>query len=241
MKTEYQKFMIVGLFAVAMGFLEAIVVVYLREIYYPDGFSFPLTPIEPRIYGIELVRELSTLVMLITVGLLAGRTKHEKFAWFLYTFGVWDITYYIGLKFFLDWPASLLTWDILFLIPVTWVGPVLAPVICSATMILFTVVIVHLCRQLKTGIRIGRISWLLIILGAVFIFISFIQDYTALLIREGFFSGEQEWTSRNLESITLTFIPEKFNWWLFGLGEATILWAIFRVFLQNRKTLVKKR
>lgn len=235
MKTDFQKFMIVGIFAVAMGFLEAIVVVYLREIYYPHGFSFPLTPIEPGIYGIELVRELSTLVMLVTIGLLTGRTRHEKFAWFLYTFGIWDITYYTGLKLFLQWPASLLTWDILFLIPVTWVGPVLAPVICSATMILFAVVIVELNRDMKTEIKIGRISWLLIVFGAVFIFISFIQDYTTLLINEGFFSGEREWTSQNLESITLTLIPEKFNWWLFLLGEAAILWAIVRIYLQNPK------
>ncbi len=240
MRQDQRQFLLVGIFAVAMGFLEAIVVVYLREIYYPDGFSFPLTPIEPKIYVIELVRELSTLVMLVTVGLLAGRTKHEKFAWFLYTFGVWDIIYYIGLKLFLGWPESLLTWDILFLIPVTWVGPVLAPVICSVTMIIYTVVIVKLSRELETGLVIGRIFWLLITLGAVLIFISFIQDYTALLIREGFFSGQQEWTSRNLENITLTFIPEKFNWWLFGLGEAAIFWAIVRIYLQNRKQSANK-
>ena len=29
------------IFAVSMGFLEAIVVVYIRELYYPDGFRFP--------------------------------------------------------------------------------------------------------------------------------------------------------------------------------------------------------
>ena len=31
-------------FAIAMGFLETTVVVYLREILYPNGFSFPLAP-----------------------------------------------------------------------------------------------------------------------------------------------------------------------------------------------------
>lgn len=137
MKTEItRKLWIVLFFAIAMGFLEAIVVVYVRELYYPEGFRFPLKLIPPRIFSIELVRELTTLIMLAGIGLLAGKTKSGKFAWFLVNFGIWDITYYLALKIFLDWPESLHTWDILFLIPVTWIGPVLAPVICSVTMIL---------------------------------------------------------------------------------------------------------
>ena len=32
----------ISLYAVSMGFLEAAVVVYLRELYYPDGFRFPI-------------------------------------------------------------------------------------------------------------------------------------------------------------------------------------------------------
>ena len=60
--------------------------------------------------------------MLATVGSAAGRTAVGKFAFFLFLFGVWDIFYYIWLKVFLHWPASLLTWDVLFLIPVPWVA-----------------------------------------------------------------------------------------------------------------------
>ena len=231
MKKIYPRFIIVGIFAVAMGLLEAIVVVYLRKIYYPDGFSFPLALIDPGTLTIELVREIATIVMLVTVGLLAGRTMHEKFSWFLFTFGVWDIIYYAGLKIFLDWPESLLTWDILFLIPVTWIGPVLAPLICSVTMILFAVLVINLCRKSKEEVRFGRYIWALIISGAVLIFISFIQDFTGILIREGFFTGGGEMTNAKIIDFSTSFVPGKFNWWLFILGEAVILWAIFRIYL----------
>ena len=40
------------LYAVAMGYLEAAVVVYLRAIYYPEGFSFPLKPMDAGILGV---------------------------------------------------------------------------------------------------------------------------------------------------------------------------------------------
>lgn len=234
MQSDHKKIVVVGLFAVAMGFFEAIVVVYLRQIYYPEGFSFPLSVLGSKIYGVELIREFSTLVMLVCTGLLAGRTHHEKFAWFLFTFGIWDIIYYAGLKIFLGWPPSWFTWDILFLIPVTWIGPVLAPVICSATMILLAMMVIRFSNKGLT-IRFGKLSWMLVLSGALLIFISFIQDYTTLLIREGFFNSSGGFTKQGLEAAVLSFIPEKFNWWLFGLGEATILWAIVRIFLQNSR------
>ncbi len=172
MKPLYSKFLVVGIFAIAMGILEAVVVVYLRQIYYPEGFYFPIIMMAPEIVGVELAREFTTLIMLVCIGLLAGKSGNEKFAWFLYTFGVWDIFYYVGLKLFLDWPQSLLTWDILFLIPVTWVGPVLAPVICSLTMILLAIFIAYFSSK-KLHIQISRLSWLMLITGAVIIFASF--------------------------------------------------------------------
>ncbi len=110
-----------------MGFLEAIVVVYVRELYYPDGFNFPLKPMPGWLIAVELVRELCTLLMLGGCGLdFRQEYLFQRLAVFLFIFGVWDIFYYIGLKIFLNWPESLFTWDILFLIPITWIGPVLA-------------------------------------------------------------------------------------------------------------------
>jgi hypothetical protein len=85
----------------------------------------------------ELVRELATLVMLATVGWLAGRNNRSRTGYFLIAFGVWDIFYYVFLKVLTGWPQSLFDWDILFLIPLPWWGPVWAPASIAALMILW--------------------------------------------------------------------------------------------------------
>jgi hypothetical protein len=124
-----------SLYAVAMGLLEAAVVVYLRELYYPGGFAFPLVVLPERVAVVELLREAATVVMILAVAGIAGTERTDRFLVFGYVFGVWDIVYYAGLWAFLDWPASLLDWDVLFLIPVPWLGPVLYPVVVSLLLI----------------------------------------------------------------------------------------------------------
>src|SRR5450759_349753 len=169
-------------FAVAMGFLETSVVIYLRDILYPNGFTFPLAPISEKLATIELLREAATLVMLLAVGWMTGRTKLEKFVLFLYAFAIWDIFYYISLKMLINWPESLMTWDILFLIPVTWTGPVLSPVISSVNMIILALVVVHFTNLNKT-ILVSRLEWLLLLAGAILQFFSFIWDYTRFTLQ----------------------------------------------------------
>jgi len=130
-----KRFVAVTIFAIAMAFLEAAVVEYLRQLYYPEGFSFPLKMIPMNIYFVELGREAATIIMLAAIGYLAGKNFLTRFSAFIIAFGVWDIFYYVFLKLILNWPSSLFDWDILFLIPLPWIGPVLAPVIISVLLI----------------------------------------------------------------------------------------------------------
>ena len=132
-----KKIIWITIFSIAMAFVEAAVVVYLRAIYYPEGFAFPLTPRTDTIIGVELLREFATILMLLSIAVLTGRRGWERFAYFLFCFGIWDIFYYIWLKLLLDWPSSIFEWDILFLIPLPWIGPVIAPVFLSMLMIIF--------------------------------------------------------------------------------------------------------
>ncbi len=64
--------LLLAVFALAMGYMEAAIVVYLRQLYYPQGFSFPLanTMLEP-VFVIELGRELATIVILTVAAWLA--------------------------------------------------------------------------------------------------------------------------------------------------------------------------
>ncbi len=168
------------LFAVAFAFIEAAVVVYLRAIYHPEGFSFPLTPISSHHLAVELTRELSTILMLVSIGMLAGRSRWQKFAYFMIAFGVWDIFYYFWLKLTLNWPASLFDWDILFLIPAPWIGPVIAPVLIS--LLMTTGGILILKKEEREGkFSPGRLVWTLAILGSSSILYSFTHDLDATL------------------------------------------------------------
>lgn len=229
------KFVWLAVFAVAMGFLEAIVVVYLRQIYYPGGFDFPLKMMSPEIITVEWIREFATLVMLAAVGIIAGKNNLQKLLYFLYSFAVWDIFYYVALKLLLGWPASLLTWDILFLIPVTWLGPVLAPVICSLTMILMAAVLIPL-QEKRASFRTLFYDWLLIFLGAFIILYTFIRDYSALLISYGFPGGRGKPSDeKGLTEAVARYIPTDYNWILFIAGEVLILTALTLMIKRNIK------
>ena len=157
-----RRLLLATLFAAAMGYLESAVVVYLRLLYYPRGFDFPLVPLPASIVGIEVAREAATLVMLVTAGALIGRTAWSRFGWLCFLFGAWDLVFYAGLKIALGWPASLLTWDILFLIPVTWTGPVLAPVITSLALIGGGLCIVHFEEERAEHVQVLALDWVFV-------------------------------------------------------------------------------
>jgi len=238
MQTSILKIYIyITFFSIAMGYMESAVVVYLRELYYPDGFDFPLKPIGQNIGIVEILREAGTLIMLITAGILVGRTKTEKFGFFIYCFAIWDIFYYIFLKLLLDWPASLLTWDILFLIPTTWVGPVLGPVINSFTMILLAILISHF-TNVSTVVKIIRTEWILFILGSVIIIISYTEDYLSYMLNEFTFFEIFSGASINiLAEYAIHYLPVSFSWWIFIAGEIIILSGISLFYVRNKKAL----
>ena len=222
----------VTVFAVTMGIFEGAVVVYLRALFYPNGFGFPLVPIENQLAITELIRELASLFMLLSVGVLAGKTVSQRFAWFIYSFAIWDIIYYIFLYLILGWPESLLTWDVLFLLPVMWIGPVISPIIASVLMIILALMIVYFEILLK------RKEWLLLILGAAIIFTSFIWDFTRFLIVDiNWEEIQNKSLGDNLFDLSLIYIPEQFPWIIFILGVITLLFTFYLIYRRNSKSL----
>ena len=164
-------------FAVAMGYLESAVVVYLRGALglamssLPTDTSTGLAQFE----STEAARELATLVMIATAGWLAGRAGWERLAWSAVIFGTWDIVYYAGLFVISGWPPSLDTWDVLFLVPVPWVGPVWAPMAVSVALVSGGLLA---AQRLRAGyvIRVHPGQLAAALLGAVLVFASFVVD-----------------------------------------------------------------
>jgi hypothetical protein len=217
-----------------MAFLESAVVIYLRELYYPSGFSFPMVSMPQKIAITEVLREAATLIMLLAIGFLSGRNAQQRFAWFIYSFAVWDLFYYIFLKMILNWPLSWFTWDILFLIPVVWTGPVLAPVLVSLTMIILAFTLLYDDKQQRKRV-ISKIVISLVILGSVLIFLSFIRDFTSYMHRQ--YSLAAMFNLKTSSAALNHYIPESYNWFLLLAGVGSIFCGIAVILLRNRKDL----
>jgi hypothetical protein len=150
------KLLALLLFGAAFGFVEAAVVVYLRAAAgLANGSISPqhsstsyqqallaLAQFPGGLRRIELCREAATMVMLVTVALLAGAGAKARWGAFLWEFAAWDLAYYAGLRTMLGWPSSLKDYDVLFLIPVPWVAQVWFPLLVSSLSLLTVV----LCR-----------------------------------------------------------------------------------------------
>jgi len=167
-----------------MAFVESAVVIYLRDLHYPEGFAFPLkmvtSGIAKRHIVVEIGREVATIFMLISVAALIGKRFWERLAYFLICFGFWDLFYYLWLRIAVGWPSSLLDWDVLFLIPLPWIGPVIAPVTIAILMILAGLLIVLLYER-GYDFRPSSLTWVLAITGTLIILYSFTRDIDATL------------------------------------------------------------
>lgn len=218
-------------FFIAMAFLESAVVVYLRALYYPEGFDFPLAPMSPTLVGTELGREAATILMLLAVPAVVTGRALERFAWFCFGFGVWDIFYYVWLKVLLDWPASFFANDLLFLIPVPWVGPVWAPCVISLGLISTALVILH-GRDRDPAFRVSITAWTLLIVGALLMILSFVIDplqrsfgVEALLSS----SGDALINGRD-------YMPESYPWPWFAAGFVLAVIGLYHTYRAARRS-----
>ncbi|HEV8263801.1 MAG TPA: hypothetical protein VGQ06_02545 [Gemmatimonadales bacterium] len=160
-----------------MAAVESAVVAYLRALHPGDPPPTVLLYAMPdRLIAIEVGREAATLVMLLAVAILAGRGRWERFLYFSLAFGIWDICYYVWLWVFIAWPPSLLTWDVLFLIPVPWLAPVLAPVIVSVCLVAGASWLLALeARGGGATPAIPRWAWAVAAAGGVLVLVSFMR------------------------------------------------------------------
>jgi hypothetical protein len=201
---------IISIYAIAMAWVESAVVVYLRVLIgRVDPYQVDPLPISVGLGWIELGREVATLLMLGTVGWLAGRTWRVRAGYALIAFGVWDIFYYIFLVPMCGWPHSILDWDVLFLLPLPWWGPVLAPVLISLLLIIGGI-LAALGDQTHSSAWPHWWAWILNLAGAGLALYTFMQ--AALQVMQ---YGD---------AAVRQALPALFNWPLFTL--ALILLAV---------------
>jgi hypothetical protein len=194
--------MMVVAFAAGMAWVEAACVYYLRVMvdrvvpYQPN----PL-PIRGILGEVELVREGATLLMLAMIGMLAGRRWRARLGYAAIAFGCWDILYYVFLRLISGWPASLFDWDILFLLPLPWWGPVLAPVCIASLMIVWGTLVTQWHDRIPAT-RVTRASWAGSWAGILLALAIFMADSIRAL-------------PAGLDAVRQV-LPTAFNWPLFG-------------------------
>ena len=195
------RWALVMVFAIAMACVEAASVFYIRALVdRVEPYQANPLPLQEALGSVELWREAATLVMIATLGMLAGRTWRQRAGYAALAFGAWDVFYYVFLRLISGWPRTLLDWDILFLLPLPWWGPVLAPVSIAVLMILWGTLTTQ-AADVASG---GRWPWAF---GSVGIFMAL----TVFMI-------DAWWALPNGRDAVLQVLPKTFNWPLFWVA-----------------------
>jgi hypothetical protein len=201
------RWWLVVVFAIGMAWVEAACVYYLRVMVDRlDPYQANPLPMSGILEQVELVREAATLVMLLTIGMLAGRTRRTRLGYAAIAFGVWDIFYYVFLKLISGWPKSLFDWDVLFLLPLPWWGPVVAPVCIALLMIVWGTLVSQRAARSPARTLASTSSWRLNWLGIALALYVFMAD-ALRTVHEGM-------------DVTRAVLPTSFNWSLFVVALA---------------------
>jgi hypothetical protein len=218
-KGKHKRWLTVAIYAAAMAWVESAVVFYLRTmIDRIEPYQTNPLPVIGYLGPVELAREAAALVMLLTVGVLAGRTWQSRLGYAAIAFGVWDIFYYVFLKLMCGWPHSLLDWDILFLLPLPWWGPVLAPVLIATLMILWGTLATRFEGPRESSPSDWRV-WALNALGVALALYVFMAD--AIRVADGGTPALR------------TMLPTQFNWPLFCVALALMSAPVIQLCREN--------
>ena len=228
--SSFRNWVWVVVFAIAFAWVESAVVVYLREIYFDGDFRFPLIVkwdagkrvIDPLV-RIELGREIATIIMLVAVGCIAGRNRFQKFCFFMITFGIWDIFYYIWLYIMIGWPTSLMAWDLLFYVPLPWVGPVITPLLIALAMVVGGSLIIYYDEK-GYDIRLRWYDMAVELSCGLLMIVAFCWDWKNIIQIPG--------------DIERTGIPNPFAWWLY---LPAYLFSIVYFVVKMRRIIITDR
>ncbi len=204
--SERARWAIVVAFAIAMAWVEAASVYYIRALVGRiEPYQANPLPIDDALGYVELWREASTLVMIATLGVLAGRTWRHRAGYAALAFGIWDIFYYVFLRVMTGWPRTLLDWDILFLLPLPWWGPVLAPVSIALLMIVWGT---FATQSRDDADHVAGASWTWALAGA------------GIVLALGIFMTDAWQALPDGREAILQVLPARFNWPLFSVALA---------------------
>lgn len=160
-----------------MAYLESAIVVYLRGMYGIENLLSDINFTPDKYTIIEIGREAATIVMLVLIAMISGNSRQKKFGYFFLAFGIWDIFYYIWLYVFIQWPKSLMDWDVLFLIPLPWWGPVISPILISVILITTGYLLIK-----EINYKITLIDLTIISISVITLLYTFVEDSIIIIL-----------------------------------------------------------
>lgn len=168
--------------------------------------------------AVELFREAATIIIMLSVAFLIERANRTRvFAAFIFQFGVWDIFYYIWLKAAIGWPVSWTEWDILFLIPWTWLGPWICPALISILFISWSSIVLVSEKEHS----LSKLNLWLFVSGSLLALISFLQPATPYIIE-------------NRVEDFQNYVPGNFWWWMFIPGYLLMIAGLAKSILNKK-------
>jgi hypothetical protein len=223
---DKKRWLAVVVYAVAMAWVESAVVYYLRTLSNRiDPYQTEPLPPVAGLAGVEMVREAATLVMLFAIGMLAGKTWRSRWGYGAIAFGVWDIFYYVFLKIITRWPNHLTDWDVLFLLPLPWWGPVVAPMLIAGLMIIWGTLASQWDDDFGHPFRAEWRAWTLSFAGMALAMYVFMEDAIRVVNRG--------------EDALRALLPTRFDWPWFTVALVLMAAPIFASGRQLRQ--VKRR
>ncbi len=222
--SERTRWVIVMAFAIAMAWLEAASVFYIRDLVGRiQPYQANPLPLDGPLGNVELWREAATLVMIAMVGALAGRTWRYRAGYAAIVFGTWDIFYYVFLRLISGWPKTLLDWDLLFLLPLPWWGPVIAPVSIALVLVVWGT----LATQSVDGANDSGWTWALACVGCGLALGVFMTDAWQALP-----GGRRA---------VLRVLPTSFNWPLFFLALVLVALPALHQLMKKSRRLASRQ
>jgi hypothetical protein len=214
---------VVLIFSVAMAWVESATVAYLRTLVNRvEPYQLTPLPIAHSFGAAEIIREAATLAMLASVGWLAGSSTRSRLGFFMISFAIWDIFYYLFLKIIVGWPHTIFDWDVLFLIPLPWWGPVLSPILISLDLIMIGALFLRSDFR-DEKIEAGGISWALHVCGIILALYVFLEHSIQALLQGGKALTEE--------------LPIHFNWGIFILS----LWLMVMPVLEEGIRSIRRK
>ncbi len=203
--SDRARWSIVAVFAIAMAWLESATVFYIRTLVdRVEPYQANPLPLHGALGNVELAREAATLVMLAAVGWLAGRSWKQRAGYAAIAFGVWDVFYYVFLRLICGWPHTLFDWDILFLLPLPWWGPVIAPMAIAVLMVAWGTLV----TQSEQRASDAEPRWMLALAGV------------GIVLALAVFMADALRAAPNGRDAILQVLPTAFNWPLFAIALA---------------------